>query len=136
VQQQQPDSWRVTTAQSFGTLYFVARCHALAITVFTRHTFGARAFDPYAIFTFLMLFALAGSNPGFVLYLPLWFVMLIVHRIRLLRQEEVHSQFAGVPWLTMRIPFTRTEEKARRFEPFVCLVGGFTGPAVTNLLIG
>ena len=123
-QQNQPDNWRVTTAQSFSVIYFVAQTHALAFTMFTRHTFGSRAFDPHAIFTFAMLFLLAGSFPGFGLYLLLWFVMLLVHRIRLLKQGDVHSQFTGIPWLAMRIPFMRTPEKARRFEPIMCLAAG------------
>lgn len=124
MQQQQNDSWRVTTAQSFGMLYIVAQCHSIALTVFTRHSFGTRAFDPFAVFTFFGLYLLAAEHPGFGYFLVAWLVLLIIHRVRSFRLRHLHSRYGGYPWLAMRFPFVKTEWDARRLEPLLYLAIG------------
>jgi hypothetical protein len=123
-QQQQPDNWRVTTAQSFAFTYLVARSHSLAMHLFMRHTFGVHAFDPYGVFTGIGLLVLANLYGGFGWLLGWWFLMLLYHRARLLKQERVHTRYGGYPWLAMRLPFVKDEEQARKAEPFMCGVAG------------
>lgn len=124
MQQNQNRDETITTAQALGLLYFIARCHAHSITVFTRHRFGTRAFAPHAIFTLVLLVMLAAEYTGFGWMLVSWFTFLIIHRIESYLHKGTHSKFVGVPWMGLMFPFAKTRQHGYAAEALYALVVG------------
>lgn len=124
------DSWQVSTAESLGALYLVANVLATSVGVFIRRGFGKEALGWNSVFAFLLL-AWLGSieGPAFMVFLLAFVGAQICRRIetfRMVRQGHViHSQYAGFPYWAMKVPFVKNERTAREVvEPVICFLIG------------
>src|SRR4051794_30561278 len=105
-----------------NVVYALARGHAVAVLVFLRCRWGTEALGIHGIIAFVMILltaACTGAQEMFV-YLGLWFMFLIGHRIRTWRLVRSgwreHSMFGGIPWVVLKLPFVKSEPLARYVE--------------------
>lgn len=122
--QQQPE---MTIGDWLEIVYFAFGVHAYALLPWLRYGQGREAYRQAWPSIFLLLLCCGVEPGGFPShYLGLWLLMLAVRRaqnIKLLKAgAEIHSQFAGLPWLAMRAPFVRSVKSAYCVEPLLCLL--------------
>lgn len=140
--QQQQD--KLTRGDALGILYLIAGSHAVCITPFIRKDVGAEYFGVRAVGAVLFMGLLSEGRwlTPMGLYLIAWFVALIYRRIETFRNWRrgfiVHSRFIGFPWLAMKL--VKNEERARLFEPVLCLLIGapvwVISPSLGHLIMG
>jgi len=129
-QNHNPDSWKETNASGLGLLYFASNVLATSIAVFIRRGFGREALSWNSLFAFLLLLFLAGAEgPAFVLFAGAFTAAQIYRRIETFRIIRgggiVHSQYAGYPYVAMKVPFVKTEHRAKELiEPLFCFITG------------
>jgi hypothetical protein len=133
MQQEQPQQQN-DFRQAVNVCFAIANAHAACITPFIRHSFGSNYPGICGLFAVILMFFTAAESrdPRMLDYLAIWMVVVVLQRIRsfALRRRglSVHSYYAGLPWLAMLVPFSKTENQAKNFEPILCLViGGFVG---------
>ena len=125
------DDWRATTAQGLNLVYFVSNVFATSIGVFIRKDFGKEALGFNSLFAFIAMVLIAGDSPDKAFgYFVIAFVGMQIYRrietFRLCRKGDViHSQYAGYPYLAMKVPFVKSEKVAREVvEPVICVIAG------------
>ena len=129
-QNQNPNSVKETSPSGLGLLYFAANVLATSIAVFIRRGFGREALSWNSLVAFLLLLFLAGlEGRAFLLFAGAFTVAQICRRIetfRIIRSGGViHSQYAGYPHWAMKVPFVKTEHRAKELiEPLFCIVTG------------
>lgn len=104
-----------------GITYNLTYAMTLVVLPFIRNRFGRRAFEPHIVMTLFALLFLAGMHPMCLGYFIVWFVLVVYHRVQS-KDLQNHSQYQGYPWVGMKLPFTKTEEKAKHAEPLVCFI--------------
>ena len=83
----------------FNIAGFALTAHAMTILPFTRTGMGIRGLGAYGFWAMVMIFfyALLMGSPAMLLYLALWLVMAVRHR--LFPDRRQHSAYQGYPWL-------------------------------------
>jgi hypothetical protein len=134
-----------STTAGANLLLFVCWSWATSVEVFLHKNFGSRylGFQALAVFFLVPFFGLAFEQYDLVplvLFLPAYFLMLVIARIGVLRRrwrgEECHSMYTGWPRLlkpTDKIP----ELKAKRLiEPLIVSGLGFILTQVGEVPLG
>jgi hypothetical protein len=116
--------------ETFNLFYATAKIHAMCFWPIIRRDFGTEALGVPALCA-MVLMAMVGAfarKPEMFAYLGFWLMMLICQRARTFRQVRQgvvrHSRYEGSPWLALCFPGVRTEGKAKRLEPMLCLLAG------------
>ncbi len=108
-------------------LYLLANAHAICITMFIRHSFGTNVPGFSGVFAvIMMMLVVAESNDIRMLwFFYAWIIALVCQRLRTgflhARGHREHSEYSGWPWLSMRVPFTKSESQAKNQEPSLCV---------------
>lgn len=105
--------------------------HATCLTVFLRHSFGSEALGVNGIAAILVMvffMAMYGGSQGMECLFGLWFVMLVLQRMRTFwlawKGVPLHSLYTGYPWLGNLLTLGLSNSAARFVEMLVCLVAG------------
>jgi uncharacterized membrane protein YiaA len=121
--------------ESVNILYVLTKGMATCVTPFIRCNTGVHALGVFGVIALIIIamYASAESSPEMGFYLVAWFVSVLRHNVKARRAQRLgcgeHSQYAGWPWLAMKIPFVRTEDVAKGIEPFMCFfLGAFVCP--------
>lgn len=140
-EQQQETGFRDKANEAFNLLYFLASVHATTITPFIRTGFGVNVNGWNGVGAMLLLLFWCAADPWDQVmssYFILWFGALLYQKARtrkLIRQGvKIHSRYTGDSWLAMKIPFFRTESKARCVEPTMCFFIGITVLPISQAL--
>ena len=96
-------------------------------------TFGVRSVQPrgggavLAVYVFGLFFAHDNTNPLLILALVTAILALTAYLCAALRSQQgpvVHSFYNGRPWMARLFPMS--EDRAKRMEPLLLVVAGFT----------
>lgn len=118
------------TRGAINVVYWVFKGLGTCVTPFIRRDFGVNGIGSSGLVAFLIIIFYGGERnaPEIVLYLMAWLAALFWRKSQSARNERKgraeHSQYDGWPWLAMKIPFVKSEQKAKSLEPFVCFFGG------------
>jgi len=111
-------------------VHVVVETHAAAVAPFLRSGMGVNypgAFGLLALVMILVYFV-ATNDPLVITYFWFWLGAIIVRRaeaVQLARRGRVvHSRYTGWPWLSIKLPFVKTESAAKYADAMVCLVVG------------
>lgn len=130
-QPRQPQQPFQDARKAFNLLYFLATAHATCLWPFMRRSFGIWAFGANALvgFAMIVMYLSATQSPAMLVFFWVWLALVAFHRAMAARRDRagglvVHSHYGGDSWLPLKLPFIRTHEEARRFEPLLCLFVG------------
>jgi hypothetical protein len=113
--------------QGIDVVYFVARSLATTVTPFIRKDFGIEAIGWFGMLGFAILLLMIGitNSPLMKVYFVAWLVILFKQKIttmKLIRQGfEPHSNYAGCPFLAMRLFRCPQENRAKALEIMMVL---------------
>jgi hypothetical protein len=121
---------RLTAANGVNGIVTIAYAVALAFLPFTRRNAGTDWIGRTGLLTgFIILGYMCHTNsPGMMLFFLAWLVALLGHRCNQYQNwrngVEIHSHYAGDPWLSLRLFPRLSDANARAMDGFLCLIVG------------
>lgn len=128
---QQPQSERLTLAQTTDIAWRLGSLWATCFTIPIRSRLGCEypGWGGLVAFLGMPVFAAYAHSEAVLWWWKAWIVILIGRRlgtfIRERRGDFEASRYQGWPWLAIRLPFVRTELRARAVEPWLYALASY-----------
>jgi hypothetical protein len=135
-QQQDPQPYKHGDALAFA--HRITDAFFACFQPFLRKRSGRESPGVAGVFAILILLVVGGFDQTRLtyLYMPVWFVAILVRRIETLRirDSQLHSHYGGYPFVAMWFPFINDEDKAKAIiEPAMLFFGGILLMSVSEV---